>query len=59
MFRIGDKVRIKPEWRDAGDNEIEWIVVGEEEKGRVDIQPQIDLPIKPTQTVDVSMIERA
>ena len=39
MIRAGDKVKIKPEWQDAGDDEFEWVAVDDEEKGRVTIMP--------------------
>lgn len=39
MIRKGDKVQIKPEWRDAGDDRFDWIAVDNEEKGRVSIMP--------------------
>lgn len=59
MFKVGDKVRIKPEWQDPGDDEFVWIVVEDEDRGRVAIQVQLGLPINPWERVDVSMIERA
>lgn len=38
-FKEGDRIKILPEWSDPGDNEFTWEVVGDEEKGRVDITP--------------------
>jgi len=56
MIRAGDVVKLKPEWQDNGDDKIEWRAVSDEEKGRVDISPQLGLPINPIQTVTVDMI---
>ena len=52
MIKFGDMVEILPEFRDFGDGCYRWIALGNEEKGRVDIQP-IDHPlqIKPTYTM--------
>lgn len=52
MIKLGDIVEILPEFRDHGDDSYRWIALGDEEKGRVDIQP-IDHPlrIKPTYTL--------
>lgn len=57
-IKKGDQIRIKPEWQDAGDDQIVFVAVSDEEKGRVDIQPQLGLKINPIQTVEVSMIEK-
>lgn len=58
MFKRGDEVEILPEFQDKGDDEFIWIVLGDEEKGRVDISPiNIDLTIKPIYTVQVSQIK--
>ncbi len=56
-IRRGERVRIKPEWQDAGDDEIEWIALEDEDGGRVRIQPQLDLPILPNEVVSVAMLE--
>jgi hypothetical protein len=58
MIKSGEEVKIKPEWQDPGDDKITWIAVDDEEKGRVTIQAQLDLPIKPTQVVKVEWLER-
>jgi hypothetical protein len=39
VIRKGDKVQIKPEWQDAGDDRFVWVAVDDEEKGRVQIMP--------------------
>jgi len=58
MFKRGDKVTILKEFQDPGDDTFTWIVVGDEEKGRVDITP-IDIPldIKPIYTVQSCSIK--
>lgn len=58
MIRKGDVVRILPEWQDAGDDQVQWIAVEDESKGRVTIQAQFGLPINPQQVVMVSMLEQ-
>lgn len=57
-FRKGDKVKIRLEFQDQGDDEFTWVVLNDEEKGRVDICA-IDSPlaIKPIHTVQVNWIE--
>lgn len=57
MYNVGDKIKIRPEWQDTGDDRIEFTVVGAEEKGRVDIRAELGLPINPISTVTVHMIE--
>lgn len=58
MIRKGDKVTIKPEWRDQGDDEFAWVAYDDEEKGRVTITPvNTGLSIPPLQTVSVEMLE--
>ena len=56
-FKRGDRVEIIEEFRDRGDEDFRWVVVGDEEKGRVDICPfDISMDIKPTYTVQTSWI---
>ena len=51
-YRTGDRVEILTEFRDPGDEEYDWVVVGNEDKGRVDISPvNHPLTLKPTYTV--------
>jgi len=57
MIKAGDKVRIKPEWQDAGDDKYEWIALGDEGGGRVLIQPQLGMFINPNQIVNVEWLE--
>lgn len=59
MIRKGDKIRIRPEWMDKGDDEFEWTAIDDEEKGRVTIRCEIpNMNIKPTSVVHVYMIEK-
>ncbi|MDQ6982689.1 MAG: hypothetical protein Q9M08_06775, partial [Mariprofundus sp.] len=37
MIKKGTVVSILPEWQDPGDNDLIWVTVNDEEKGRVDI----------------------
>ena len=59
-FLKGDIVKILPEFQDAGDDEFTWVVVTDEEKGRVDISA-VDSPltIKPVHIVQTDWIEHA
>lgn len=60
MFKRGDRVEILKEFQDDGDEEFTWIVLGDEEKGRLDIMPvDIDLEIKPINAVQVEWIKLA
>lgn len=57
MFKKGDQVEILAEFQDAGDDEFHWVVLADEEKGRVDICPvDIALRIKPRYTVESHQI---
>jgi hypothetical protein len=57
MFKKGDVVEILPEFQDEGDGEFTWVVLADEEKGRVDICPvDIDMAIKPTYTVETGWV---
>jgi len=58
MFKRGNQVEILPEFQDTGDDGFTWVVLSDEEKGRVDIKPiNIDLTIKPIYTVTVDQIK--
>ena len=57
MFKKGDVVSILPEYQDDGDDQFTWMVMADEEKGRVDICPvNSSLVIKPIYTVRVGQI---
>lgn len=56
-FRKGDHVEILPDFQDEGDADYTWVVVTDEDRGRVDIQPiNHPMAIKPTYTVEVGQI---
>ena len=38
-FKRADHVELLEQYRDPGDEQFTWIVIGDEEKGRVDIMP--------------------
>lgn len=58
MLTKGDTIRILPEYQDAGDDEFIWLVVGDEEKGRVDVSPvSIQMTLKPVYTLHVEQVE--
>jgi hypothetical protein len=59
-FLKGQVVKIRPEFQDDGDDEYTWVVLNDEEKGRVDISA-IDslLKIKPIHTVQVEWLDRS
>lgn len=57
VYRAGDAVEILPEFQDLGDDEFSWIVVADEEKGRVDLVPSNhSMAIKPIYTLRVDQI---
>ncbi len=59
-FRRGDQVELLEQYRDPGDETFTWVVLQDEEKGRVDIMPvDIDLEIRPIYTVQVGWIRPA
>jgi hypothetical protein len=58
MLSKGDTVQILPQYQDPGDEEFTWIVVGDEEKGRVDVSPvSMPMKIKPVYTLEVVQVE--
>ncbi len=58
MFKRGNQVEILPEFQDEGDDSFTWIVLDDEEKGRVDITPiDINMKLKPIYTVKVEQIK--
>ncbi len=59
LFTKGQRVKIKPEWRNKGEGDEVYIVVGGDEPGkpRVDIQPLVStMAIIPVETVDSEML---
>ena len=58
-LKAGDRIRIKPEWQDKGDDQFEWYVLEDEAGGRVAIAPRTTLPLgDPWSRVYVSMVEK-
>ncbi len=58
MIRKGQRVWIRPEWQDPGDDGYEWTAMEAEDGGRVLIQPLIPgMGILPCQVVNVAMLE--
>jgi len=45
MIKQGERVYIKPEWQDKGDDKLTWQAVEDEDGGRVKISP-IDTGLK-------------
>jgi hypothetical protein len=57
VFKIGDKVEIFSEFQDTVDESFTWVVIGDEEIGRVDISPiDINMKIKPVYTAQAHWI---
>lgn len=57
-IKAGDTVKFKPEWQDAGDDQIEFVAMEDEDGGRVLIGALGVLKnFTPTQFVLVSMLE--
>lgn len=60
MFKRGDQVELLERHRDPGDETFTWVVVGDEERGRVDIMPvDLGLDFKPLYTVHAEWIRHA
>lgn len=58
MIKKGDTVVIKPEWRDAGDEDFHWIALEDEDGGRVRIGPtDTGMAIHPSYVIETSMLE--
>ena len=57
-FKVGDRVRIKPEWQDEGDDEFERVVIeAPENSPRVLIKtliPDFDYP--PTERIEITKL---
>lgn len=59
-FLKGDIVKILSEFQDTGDDDFTWVVLTDEEKGRVDISAiNSPLTIKPVHTVQTDWIKHA
>ena len=59
MIKKGDTVKIKPVWRDEGDEDFTWIALEDEDGGRIRIAPlDTGLSIQPNQIVNIDMLEQ-
>jgi hypothetical protein len=59
MIQAKDKVRIKSEYQDNGDDLLVWIALEDEDGGRVRISPiNTGLAFPPNQIVRTEMIEK-
>ncbi len=57
MIRKGQAVHIRPEWRDAGDEEFVWIAAEDEDGGRVRVIPDMpEFRFSPSTVVEVRML---
>lgn len=57
LKKCGDFVIIRPEFQDPGDALFDWMVLNDEEKGRVDISPvNSKLSIKPVYTLNSDQV---
>ena len=56
-IKKGDKLRIRLEWQDSGDDSAEIIALEDEDGGRVRIEFLMGLPINPSQIVETYMVE--
>jgi len=58
-LKKGERIRIKPEWQEEGDADLEWFACDDEENGRVGIfTPMPEMAIQPWQCVSAHMVER-
>jgi len=59
MIHRGDRIWFREEYRDPGDESIEFVAVEDEDGGRVRVEARIPgLSLYPTSVVRVDMIER-
>lgn len=60
MIKKNDIIRIRPEFRDEGDDSLIWIALEDEDGGRVRIAPvNTGLKFPPNQIVNTEMIDKA
>lgn len=57
MIKKGDLVKFKPEWQDAGDDEIVFRALDDEYDDRVEVVACVDLPLRPTQIVPTKWLD--
>ena len=60
VLKVGDRVRIKPEWQDDGDDDFERVVIeAPENSSRVLIKTLIpDFEYPPTERIEITQLER-
>ena len=60
VLKVGDRIRIKPEWQDEGDDEFERIVIEAPENSPRELIktliPGFEYP--PTESIEISKLER-
>jgi len=57
-FKKGDFIEILPEYQDKGDDKFNWVVIEDEDKGRVTVCPIDSLMIiKPTYVLNTDCIK--
>lgn len=60
MIKKNDIIRIRPQFRDVGDDSLIWIALEDEDGGRVRIAPvNTGLKFPPNQIVNTEMIDKA
>ena len=60
-FKLGDKVLIRPEWQDEGDDQFQRVVI-ESPEGSDRVLVQTDIPtfsIKPTEWIPIRFLSKA
>ena len=60
IFKKGCLVKIKPEWMDKGDENLNWITLDDEQNGKITIKPinlNPPLTFTPVSVVSINQIE--
>ena len=57
MIKKGTQVRIKPEWQDAGDEQITWIAAEDEDGGRVLVVAELGMAVNPSYRIETDKLE--
>jgi hypothetical protein len=58
MICKGDRITFKPEWRDAGDESIEFRAIENEDGGRVKVMAMLGLSINPVSVIRTEWTEQ-
>ena len=56
VIKKGQRVRIRPEWQDPGDDQITWIAAEDEDGGRVLIIAQLGMRMNPSYRIEVNKL---